>query len=290
MEIVDAQIHNSPLRKWLGRNPNPQAAQPVVDFEAELDPGVALRVVTEIALSAMNAVGVDAAVIHHVQPVTLADLESSPIPAVAATKLYPDKFGGVVTPSPELTTDIGEMLSQVRTRFGLVAIRMIPAWPKDGPTLMPRVREGGFDDWFRAAQKHDVPICLMMAGHLPEAGKIAARFPDLTLIVDHLGMYPRPPTARVDEQILSDLPELIALAQFPNIAVKFTGVAALSLEPYPFADLWPRLHKVIDAFGPDRLMWGSDYTRTATLHSYSEALNFLRYSDEVSNADKEKML
>jgi len=262
--------------------------QRALDYDSELDPEVALRVGTEIALSAMNAVGVDAAVIYHVQPVTLADLESTPIPAVAAAKLYPGKFGGVVTPSPDLITDIDEMLSQVRTRFGLLAIRMTPSWPKDGPNLIPRVREGGFDGWFRAAQQHNVPICLMMAGHLPEVGKIAARFPDLTLIVDHLGMYP-PPSVRVDEKMLSALPELIALAQFPNIAVKFTGVAALSLERYPFTDLWPRLHKVIAAFGPDRLMWGSDYTRTATLHNYSEALNFLRYSGEVSDTDKEKM-
>src|SRR5260221_14733155 len=113
-----------------------------------------------------------------------------------------------------------------------MASRMSPSWPKYGPNLMPRLRDGAFDYWFEPAEKYDIPICLFIAGHLGEAGRIAARFDRLNLIIDHLGLYP-PPRVNVDEQIFEGLPELVALAQFPNIAVKFTAPAALSAKPYP---------------------------------------------------------
>ena len=73
----------------------------------------------------------------------------------------------------------------------------------------------------------------------------------------------------------------------------------LSREPYPHRDLWPRLHPVIEAFGPERLMWGSDYTRlrmgVGTTDRgpreewgglYSDAVNYLRDTSELSEADK----
>lgn len=273
MEIIDAQIHNphSVAELQLGGNS---------ELESQLS--------AEIALSAMGAVGVDAAIFHHPTPLTLAELESQAVPAVIAPRLYPGRFGGVITPDPTRVTDIDTMLAQVRARFRLLAIRMTPSWPVTGGNDIPRVQQGGFDDWFAAAQRHEVPICMFIPGHLRELARIAARFPGLTLIVDHLGMYP-PPRVPLAENSLDALPELVALARFPNVAVKFTGVAALSPAPYPFADLWPRLHPVLEAFSPSRLMWGSDFTRVATLHSYSEAVNFLRYTNEVSNSDKEAM-
>ena len=273
MEVIDAQIHNP---------------HPFCDLGPALDRDLTVRVCAELALSAMGAAGVDAAVFHHPTPLTLEELEVEPIPAVRAPALYPGRFGGIVTPDPSRVTDIDEMLSQLDSRFGLLAMRMTPAWPALGPDGIPRIRNGGFDDWFRSAEKHRVPICLFIPGHLPDVHRIAADFPDLTIIIDHIGLYP-PPRVPVDGHTLDALTELIALAEHPNVAVKFTGVAALSTGTYPFADLWPRLHPVLDAFRPSRLMWGSDYTRVAKLHTYSEAVNFLRYTNEVSESDKQAM-
>ena len=88
------------------------------------------------------------------------------------------------------------------------------------------------------------------------------------------------------------------MAKYPNVAIKFSGAPTLSLRPYPHADIWPHLHKLIDAFGPNRLMWGSDFTRLRwaplTLDPgpregwflYSDSLNYLRDTDEVSDSDK----
>ena len=64
----------------------------------------------------------------------------------------------------------------------------------------------------------------------------------------------QPPLMTPDPEAFQRLPELLALARYPNVAAKISAVPALSRQKYPFADLWPCLHRVVDEFGPDRLM------------------------------------
>ena len=92
-------------------------------------------------------------------------------------------------------------------------------------------------------------------------------------------------------------PALLGLAPFPNVAVKFCGAQLLSSEPYPHRDVWPRLHEVLDAFGVDRLMWASDFTRLRMVPpgdpwrgTYAEALGFVRDSGELSDDELEALL
>jgi hypothetical protein len=56
-------------------------------------------------------------------------------------------------------------------------------------------------------------------------------------------------------------PELLALAKYPNVAVKATGQAGYAEDEYPFRSLHPHLHRCFDAFGPERMFWGTDITR-----------------------------
>ena len=51
---------------------------------------------------------------------------------------------------------------------------------------------------------------------------------------------------------LAHLPNLLALARYPNVAVKATGVPGSTREPYPYRNLHPYLRRVNDAFGPER--------------------------------------
>ena len=59
----------------------------------------------------------------------------------------------------------------------------------------------------------------------------------------------------------ANLPELLALGQYPNVAVKATGAPSYSSEPYPYRNIHPYLRQIYDAFGPDRTFWGTDITR-----------------------------
>jgi predicted TIM-barrel fold metal-dependent hydrolase len=86
---------------------------------------------------------------------------------------------------------------------------------------------------------------------------IAERHPGLRLIIDHCGLI-RPAQ---DEAAFADIDELLTLAKFPNVAVKATGAPHYSTQPYPFRNIHDGLHRIYDAFGPQRFFWGTDITR-----------------------------
>ena len=100
----------------------------------------------------------------------------------------------------------------------------------------------------------------MCTGRLEQAGLLAARNPDTRLVIDHLGLQqPHEPPAPAEP--FADLPKLLALAAHDNVAVKITGACTLSHEPFPYKDIWDPLGRIFDAFGFDRCMWGTDWTR-----------------------------
>jgi L-fuconolactonase len=161
----------------------------------------------------------------------------------------------------------------------------------------------GYEPFFAACEKRGLPMFFWVARFPSAAIEMAERYPDLLLIMDHLTLKQGPTEPRESPPFRS-LPQLLALARYPNVAVKFSGAPSLSEGAYPFDDLWPHLHQIVDAFGPDRLMWGSDTSRfagrigTRTLaevpypghHTYAEALHFIRETDELSAGDKASIL
>jgi L-fuconolactonase len=269
MEIIDAQIHPpQPLTAWGDGDKDEQARRDV-----------------ELGLSAMDSVGVDAAVIH-------ADEHFNDV----AWKMYPDRFRGMVDFLEPTAPDIEGTVAHIKEHPGLVGFRVIPSFPPNSPKIAV-LQQGGYEPWFKAAERHDVPVVLFLWGHLPEAHKIAKAHPGLTLVIDHMGMGPIP-LAPLTQDRLEKLPELLELAQYPNVAVKMTGVAGLSLEKYPFRDLWDPVKRVIDAFGTERLMWGSDFTRLMMgpnfargkpVRTYAEIFYFMKHVIELSESDQEKL-
>jgi len=99
----------------------------------------------------------------------------------------------------------------------------------------------------------------MAAGFLPKVAEVAQRHASLKLILDHLG---RPSGGTASQPDLwANLPEVVALARYPNVAMKATGAPSYSGHAYPFADIHDNLHRLYDAFGPARFFWGTDITR-----------------------------
>src|SRR5207244_9676120 len=88
-------------------------------------------------------------------------------------------------------------------------------------------------------------------------GQIAERHPGLKLIVDHMAV---PPGSK-GEAAYRFQPELLALAKYPNVAVKATGQVGYAADAYPFRSFHEHLHRCFDAFGPERMFGGTDITR-----------------------------
>jgi predicted TIM-barrel fold metal-dependent hydrolase len=272
MEIIDSQIH-----------------EPHTERAWEFGDDSKLAVDVELAREAMDSVGVDHAVINAGE----AFID-------AAVSRYPGRFAGCGSIGAK-QPDIAAYVAGYRSRPGRLALRVgIRDWRAG--TLTEEYRSGALEPLFAAAEKNQVPLFISGQGQPAGVGEIARKHPDLTLILDHIGL-PQPPPMRVADDPWEQLPEVNALAQYPNVAIKFCGAHTLSKQPYPHLDVWPYALQMVEAFTPDRLMWGSDFTRMrmgpgtiepgpretwATL--YSDSVGFVRDTDKLSASDKEKIL
>lgn len=268
MEIIDSQVvQPEPTIEW------PESMGADEKHAAEV----------EMVLAQMDAAGVTNAVISAREYGGF---------AAKAIEQHPNVFAACLGVNPDMP-DVVDVVTNLRRHSrdifspGWLGIRVVISWPPDAQGI-ERLAAGDFEPIFDAAERNQIPTCVFLSGDLQEAFLIAKNHPDMILIVDHFGMK-APPMMRNDHPPFRQLELLLNLATFPNVSVKFSGAPALSEQRYPFKDLWPSLHKVVEAFGPERLMWGADPSRCRGLHSYSEGVNYLRYSDELSESDKELM-
>src|SRR5579875_1710162 len=81
-----------------------------------------------------------------------------------------------------------------------------------------------------------------------------------------------------------------ALAVHDNIAVKITGACTLSHEPFPYKDLWDPLFRIFEAFGFDRCMWGTDWTRAVALLTYRQGVEAFHAIDRLSDGERAALM
>jgi len=98
---------------------------------------------------------------------------------------------------------------------------------------------------------------LMASNYLPQVGQIAERHPRLKLILDH---YARVRDGK-DDAAHGNQAALLALAKYPNVAVKCTGAPGNSSQPYPYRNIHKYTQQIVETFGPQRSFWGTDITR-----------------------------
>ena len=230
MLVVDAQIHI-----WKNHKPTNPNHRQVTDFTAA------------DVLKEMDEGGVDAAVIH---PPGW-DPDSNAL-AVEAARQHPDRLA-ILGNFPLDKPESRGMVDSIKSRPGMLGLRFALLQPHQQTWLT----DGTLDWLWPAAERAGVPVALAAAMFLPTLGKIAERHPGLKLIVDHMAV----PRASNGEAAYRFQPELLALAKYPNVAVKATGQAGYAEDEYPFRSLHPHLHRCFDAFGPERMFWGTDITR-----------------------------
>ena len=276
MEIIDAQIHEPRPRKPL---------DPKYDEEANL------LVNVEIAREAIDCVGIDVALCFARQEF-----------CDAATQRYPDRFAGAVPfDAYKNDDDLEERVANFRKHPGNVAIRNSPGNPSTAE-IRPEFVNGEFERLYTYCEKYNVPLFFSTHGQANLMEPVIQKHPGLTIVIDHLGLAQAPVSPK-ETATWDKLPNIVALAKYPNVHVKFCGAPTFSKEPYPHKDVWPYIHQIIKAFTPDRLFWGSDFTRMRSRPApeggpaprsewrfYSDALNYLRDTDELSASDKEMML
>lgn len=253
MLIVDSQIH-------LWQNGRMSSHHRQVDTYS-----------IEDALAEMASAGVDCAVIH--PPSSLG--EAVNVYAEEAVRRHPEKFCilGHMDLERLRRGERESIVAHWRERTGMLGFRFTfnqphqQAWWSDGSL-----------DWFwSACEKADLRVGLLASGaHMAALGKIAAQHPGLKLHIDHIGRGGGG-KGIVDDAVFADLPQMLALAKLPNVAVKLSGAPSYSSDAYPYKNIHGYLRQIIEAFGPDRCFWGTDITRMPC--SYRQCVTM--YTEEM---------
>ena len=101
--------------------------------------------------------------------------------------------------------------------------------------------------------------------HLEHVPLVAQCVPDLRIVIDHLG---KPPIARKEFEPWSSL--LARAAQMPNVFAKISGLDADGADYWTAVDIAPYIDRALELFGPERLMFGSDWPVANLRGGYSK--------------------
>ena len=189
---------------------------------------------------------------------------------------------------PNVMTRMAELKAQGVKAFRL---RLLDTWQSPFPASHPILKAYEF------AAKERLVICpLINPDWLPQLGLLSERHPATAVAIDHIGRIgvdgfgkvpPVPGTIKAE-----DVANLVKLAQYPMVHVKVSAFYALGRRTPPYDDMLPLIKELLKAYGPERLMWGSDCPyQLAPGHSYKVSIALIRDRlDGVSEGDREWLL
>lgn len=266
MLTIDAQVHayerNHPGRPWAG----------VLAGPAE--------VTGDQMVAKLDGAGVDGAIL--ISAFTMYRYDASY--AVEVHKKHPDRFA-LIKPVDPSDPRVAEIIEDWKGTPGAVAVRMLLV--RSG--LASDAADPGLNLVLKTAARLSIPVNLHIAGRLDQGIELIRHHPDTQIVVDHLGIV-QPHDPPVPEKPWADLSQVLTVAQFPNVVMKLTGACTLSHEPYPFNDIWDPVCRMIDTFGVDRCLWGTDWTRAVNLITFEDAVNAFRHTTRISESDKAKIM
>jgi L-fuconolactonase len=187
-------------------------------------------------------------------------------------KRYPQTFQGVCRVDP-LDPSAPDHLSRL-TGQGFRGVRLSPAGNASGDwfrgPLMPPL-------WKRCSDLKVPMTVLAPVTRMPEVGLLLEKLPELTVVIDHMADCP------VDQP--AELEKLIALKRYPKVFVKISHTWSISRQPYPWLDAQEYVKRLHQAYGPQRLMWATDWPIVEGNSTYRRALEVVRDEMKFLNAD-----
>ena len=229
----------------------------------------------ELLLAVMGAAAVDRAVL--VQPIHyLYDNRY----AADCLRRFPDRLAAVGL-IDQKAPDAPDQLEQLVQEDGFGGLRIHLKSRVSDPSEWATSDQDAL--WKRSEALGTCFIVHGPAQHLPAMEPIIARFPGVSVVLDHIGGAPtdEPPPRPL-------LGHVLGLAQYPNVLVKFIPQAGKSSEAYPYADTHDTFRRIYDAFGPERLMWGTNFPGGMRSTGYVRSLELFRtHLDFLGEGDLE---
>jgi L-fuconolactonase len=261
---IDSQVHayerNRPERPWSGFLQGPD------------------EVTGDDMVAAMDAVGVDGALL--ISPFSLYRYDASYALEVYAK--HPGRFGLIKPFDPQSEAVADEIAEWAKTP-GVVGARLMltaQSFEADDP---------GLNRILAAGAQAGIPVNVACSGKLTLLRDLARRHPETQVVVDHVGLsQPFEPPAPPEP--FADLANVISLAAYDNVAIKISGACTLSHQPFPYPDIWEPLGKVFEAFGFERCLWGTDWTRAVNLLPYEQGVEAFRVTDQLSDSERAALM
>jgi predicted TIM-barrel fold metal-dependent hydrolase len=146
----------------------------------------------------------------------------------------------------------------------------------------------GMTTMWKCGADENLAMCpLIDPQYLPAVDRMCLRFPDTPVVIDHFARI------GIDGQFRKpDLDNLCALKRHRNVYVKVSAFSALGKKQAPYLDLAPMIRRVLDAFGPERLMWATDGPwQVMDGHTYRDSIDLIRVRlDFLAEADRQWIL
>jgi predicted TIM-barrel fold metal-dependent hydrolase len=266
MPIIDAQLHayerDHPGRPWYAALTGPPEAT------------------GDQTVSVLEAAGVDGAIL--VSAFTMYRYDASY--AVEVRNRYPGRFA-LVKPVDPANPAVADVIAEWKRTPGAVGVRMLLV--RSG--LAEDSADPGLNRVLKEAARLSLQVNLHIAGRLDQGIDLIRRNPDTQIVVDHLGLV-QPHVPPKPKEPWAELPKVLTLAKLPHVAIKITGACTLSLEPFPYNDIWDPVARMIDAFGIDRCLWGTDWTRAVNFLTYAQGVDAFRVTNRISDTDKAKLM
>lgn len=265
MPIIDSQVHayeaNTPERPWA------------------TVPNWPPHVTGDEMVAAMDKVGVDGAIF--ISSFSMYRYDGSYAEEVA--RAHPGRMA-IVKPVDPDDKNVADVVAKWKKTQGAVGIRIFLRDEEKRAADDP-----GIDRICKAAVQYDLPLNFLFWGRVDEGTQIIDRHPNTRFIIDHLGIVqPRQPPA--PEHPWADLPKIVELAKRPNAVIKVSGACTLSKKPYPFPDIWDPLKRVFDAWGFERCLWGTDWTRAFAVVNYEQAVKPFLETKHLSDSERAMLM
>ncbi len=180
-------------------------------------------------------------------------------------KKYPGRFcavGMIDHQLPNVLQRMKDMLAANVTGFRIT--------PGNDPKNW--LNHDGMNAMWRGAAETGQNICLLInPENLSQIDKMCQTYASTPVVIDH---FARVGMTGVIKQ--EDVDALCQLAKHPKIKVKASAYYALGLKAPPYTDLIPMLRRVLDAYGPERVMWASDAPyQTQKGNSYDASIKLI---------------
>ncbi len=260
IEIIDSQVHiwakNSTERPWPDRH----------------KPHREIPITAESLLLEMKAAGVHKAIL--VPPSW--EGERNDI-CIEAAKKYPNHFAvmGRLDPQAEISKEI---IQNWHPNNGMLGLR----FTFHRPSLQPLLTEGTVNWLWPLAEQLNIPIMMTCPFEIMYIiDKVAEDYPNLRLIIDHLGLLP----GKKDSEAFKNFQSVLNLAKRPNIAVKASCLPTYTNDAWPYPSLEPYIKEIFHSFGPKRMFWGSDLSRLTS--TYSECVD--HFKNELKWIDQDDL-